>query len=149
MMGKHDGPLGVYRLDSVSVWDARVSVVSVVFVHLFSGFCRCGDLHWHIEHHDWTHGIECFCLSIDLCIQREEGDLLDPKRVQWWKERIQARQVLGIGAPLARPGQQPDGWAGVPLRYATEPIHGGSTGCLVNSIDKSKWAQGSYKLQLN
>ena len=96
-MGTNEGPLGIYRLDSVSVWDARVSVISVVFVHLFSGFRRPGDLHWHIEHHDWAHGIECFCLSIDLCLQKEEGDLLDPKRIQWWKERIHARQVMGIG----------------------------------------------------
>ena len=41
-MGKHDGLLGVYRLDSVSVWDARVSVVSVVFVTSFRGFVGLG-----------------------------------------------------------------------------------------------------------
>ena len=42
-MGSVKGPVGIYEFDSVFVWDARVSVISVVFVHLFSGFRRPGD----------------------------------------------------------------------------------------------------------
>ena len=138
-MGTNEGPLGIYRLDSVSVWDARVSVISVVFVHLFSGFRRPGDLHWHIEHHDWAHGIECFCLSIDLCLQKEEGDLLDPKRIQWWKERIHARQVMGIGGAPVRdldsstmvrggspPFERSSSSMGAPLAISQAPSSGSS-----------------------
>ena len=95
--GFNSGTTGVLRRESVSVWDARVSISTVVFVHLFSGFRRQNDLQSCIEAHTWVHNIETFCLSVDLCLQGAEGDLLDPVRIRWWRERILSRQVIGVG----------------------------------------------------
>lgn len=95
--GSNSGPAGVLRRESVSVWDARVHLRTVVFVHLFSGFRRQNDLQSCIEAHTWVHSTETFCLSVDLCLQGAEGDLLDPVRVRWWRERILSRQVIGVG----------------------------------------------------
>ena len=95
--GFNSGTAGVLRRESVSVWDARVQIRMVVFVHLFSGFRRQNDLQSCIEAHTWVHNIETFCLSVDLCLQGAEGDLLDPIRIRWWRERILSRQVIGVG----------------------------------------------------
>ena len=98
--GANSGTAGVLRRDSVSVWDARLHLRTVVFVHLFSGFRRQNDLQSCIEAHTWAHNIETFCISVDLCLQGADGDLLDPVRpvrIRWWRERILARQVIGVG----------------------------------------------------
>lgn len=95
--GQIEGTAGVMKRESISVWDARVHLRTVVFVHLFSGFRRKHDLQSCIEAHTWVHNVETFCLSVDLCLQGAEGDLLDPVRIPWWKDRILARQVIGVG----------------------------------------------------
>ena len=73
--GFNSGTAGILRRDSVSVWDARIHLRTVVFVHLFSGFRRQHDLQSCIEAHTWVHNIETFCLSVDLCLQGADGDL--------------------------------------------------------------------------
>lgn len=89
--GTLEGAAGVFREQSVSVLDARIRVSTVVFVHLYSGYRRDGDLHHHIENHAWNAGVELFCISVDLCLQGEQGDLLSPVKVEWWKDRIRSR----------------------------------------------------------
>lgn len=65
------------------------------------GHRRSNDLQHEIEHHRWIGTVECFCLSIDLCLQGPAGDLLARERIEWWKARILSGQVCGIGgAPL-------------------------------------------------
>ena len=95
--GSVAGEAGVFQEHSISVLDARIRIATVVFVHLYSGFRREGDLHHHIESHKWHAGVELFCISVDLCLQGDKGDLLSPTKVAWWKDRIRAGQVLGIG----------------------------------------------------
>lgn len=101
----------MFASQALSVWRARVATRARVFVHLFSGYRREHDLQRSIEYHCWIGKVDAFCLSVDLCFQGEAGDLLDQKRIQWWRERILTGQVCGVGgAPPARRGLLPDGW---------------------------------------
>ncbi|CAK9014783.1 unnamed protein product [Durusdinium trenchii] len=99
--GHQVGAGGAFAATSLSVWYARVAVRCKIFVHLFSGHRRATDLQHQIEHHKWVGTVQCFCLSIDLCLQGSAGDLLDRERIEWWRVRILAGQVCGVGgAPL-------------------------------------------------
>ena len=78
--GSVAGEAGVFQEHSISVLDARIRIATVVFVHLYSGFRREGDLHHHIESHKWHAGVELFCISVDLCLQGD--NLLAVKQEQ-------------------------------------------------------------------
>lgn len=125
--GPKMGQGGVFAYDSISVLDTRMNVVSVVFLHLFSGYRRQGDLHHHIESHEWTHGVETFCLNIDLCVQGDKGDLLSTKQIQM------------------RRGQWPDGLEGAPLRCVIGSDAGASHRSHGSNTSNCWWAQGCWK----
>ena len=95
--GREQGAGGAFAASSLSVWYASVTIRCKVFVHLFSGHRRTHDLQHQIEHHQWVGTTQCFCLSIDLCLQGSAGDLLDRERIEWWRARILAGQVCGVG----------------------------------------------------
>lgn len=89
------------------------------------GHRRSNDLQHEIEHHRWIGTVECFCLSIDLCLQGPAGDLLARERIEWWKARILSGQVCGIGgAPLRNLVSGAVDGGGGPPQCETSTLHG-------------------------
>eukprot|EP00438_Fugacium_kawagutii_P009494 Skav200304 [mRNA] locus=scaffold4329:95264:100090:- [translate_table: standard] len=76
---------------------ALLHIRCLVFVHFFSGYRRHGDLHQILEQHHLPKGEQLFVLSVDLCMQRQSGDLARPEALTWWKARAAAGQLIGCG----------------------------------------------------
>ena len=76
---------------------AILNVKSLVFVHFFSGYPRHGDLHALLEHRQVSPGVEVFVVSVDMCIQHEQGNLIAPAAHAFWEKRIGSGQVIGAG----------------------------------------------------
>ena len=75
---------------------ARLHITSLVFVHVFSGYRRCQDLHQLLEHKIWG-SLHFFVLSIDMCIQKLEGNLATSDAFSFWTRQIQSGQICGLG----------------------------------------------------
>ena len=88
---------GAYDYGGLALEYARLNVRSLVFVHFFSGYRRHGDLHEHLDHQTIGPGLELHVISVDLCLQREHGNLLAPGAHQFWQDRIAAGQIIGAG----------------------------------------------------
>ena len=43
------------------------------------------------------NGIQVFALSIDLCLERQRGDLLQPHNTRWWLDKARAGQLVAAG----------------------------------------------------
>ena len=100
---------GRFSLHGLAKETARLHIRTQVFVHFFSGYRRRGDLHDLLEHHIFPQGHQLFVLSVDMCLQRERGDLASSSSLTWWMDRIKTGQVCGAGgAPPASPIQLPD-----------------------------------------
>ena len=95
--GSESGHGGVYDHQGVSVWDCRVSLRCIAFVHFYSGYRRLNDLHHCIENQTMLGSIQVFCLSVDLCLDQTHGDLMVDANQQWWLDRVASRQVFGGG----------------------------------------------------
>ena len=76
---------------------ARLNLRSLVFVHFFSGYRRPGDLHAHLDHRVLGPGLELHVISVDLCLQREHGNLLAPDAHGFWRKQISSGRVIGAG----------------------------------------------------
>lgn len=76
---------------------AMLHVRSLVFVHFFSGYRREQDLHQQLEHRSIAPGLEIFVISVDLCLQREQGNLVSPAAHAFWARHIRSGQVVGAG----------------------------------------------------
>ena len=66
---------GRFSLHGLARETAILHIRTQVFVHFFSGYRRCGDLHSVLEQHVFPHGQQLFLISVDMCLQRERGDL--------------------------------------------------------------------------
>ena len=100
---------GRFSLHGLAKETARLHIRTQVFVHFFSGYRRRGDLHDLLEHHIFPNGHQLFVLSVDMCLQRERGDLASSSSLTWWMDRIKTGQVCGSrGGPPASPTQPPD-----------------------------------------
>ena len=87
---------------------AQLHIRTLVFVHVFSGFRRQNDLHQILEQRVWGN-IHFFVLSIDMCMQKIEGNLACSKAFKFWMDQIASGQICGMGgAPPARPLQLQD-----------------------------------------
>ena len=95
--GPESGYGGVYDYKGVSVWDCRVSLRCIAFVHFYSGYRRRHDLHHCIENQTMIGSLQVFCLSVDLCLDQTHGDLMVDANQQWWLDRVASRQVFGGG----------------------------------------------------
>lgn len=78
---------------------ARLHIKTLVFVHVFSGFRRQEDLYQILEQHIRGR-IHFFVLSIDMCMQRVEGNLACSKAFQFWMDQIRNGQICGMGGGL-------------------------------------------------
>ena len=93
--GFQDGN-GAFALDGLAKEYAILNMRSLVFAHFFSGFRRRGDLHDHLNHQILEPGLELHVISVDLCLQKEQGNLLAHG---FWQRQIATGQVIGAGPP--------------------------------------------------
>ena len=90
------GP-GCFDLRGLAKEYAILHVRSLVFVHFFSGFRRRGDLHEQLDHRFIAPDVEIFVISVDLCLQREQGNLVSPATHAFWVKNIESGQIVGAG----------------------------------------------------
>ena len=76
---------------------AILHIRTLCFIHFFSGYRRPGDLQHSIEEHYVQGIVQVFCISVDYCIQNENGDLTSAVNQQWWKERLHSGAICGVG----------------------------------------------------
>eukprot|EP00438_Fugacium_kawagutii_P034473 Skav215971 [mRNA] locus=scaffold3174:31633:36537:- [translate_table: standard] len=76
---------------------AILHIKCLVFVHFFSGYRRDGDLHTILDQQSLESGVQLFTLSVDLCMQRQRGDLARPAAYKWWRSRALSGQLMGCG----------------------------------------------------
>ena len=124
---------GRFALTGLAKETALLHIRTQVFVHFFSGFRRKGDLHDILEHHIFPEGQQLFIISVDMCLQRERGDLASSSSLMWWLNRIRSGQICGAGGgppcesysaarlldggpPPVRSGTWPDGIPNIPVR---------------------------------
>ena len=124
---------GRFSLQGLAREAALLSIRCLVFVHFFSGYRRRGDLHDILEHRTFPDGQQLFVLSVDMCLQRERGDLASSHSLHWWIDRIKSGQVCGAGGgppcesysvarlleggpPPVRSGTFPEGLPNIPLK---------------------------------
>lgn len=88
---------GRFSLRGLARETALLHIRCRVFVHFFSGYRRKGDLHELLEQHVFPDGQQLFVLSVDMCLQRERGDLASSSSLVWWMERIKSGQICGAG----------------------------------------------------
>ena len=88
---------GRFSLFGLARETARLHIRANVFVHFYSGFRRKRDLHDLLEHHVFPEGHQLFVISVDMCLQRERGDLASSSSLTWWLNRIRSGLILGAG----------------------------------------------------
>ena len=76
---------------------AKLHVKAYVFAHFYSGYRRQGDIHDLLDHKILPNGIQIFAVSIDLCLERQRGDLLQKTNQRWWISRAHAGQLIAAG----------------------------------------------------
>ena len=87
----------------------------VVFLHLFSGHRREGDLQQAIERIGTTIGQDIVALSVDIVISESYGNLLDPTILSLFVRAIAAGWVAGTAA-----GPPCETWSVARERYYAE-----------------------------
>ena len=115
------GALAMYGLARET---ALLHVKALIIVHFFSGFRRMGDLHI-VDHQVTEAGAQVFTISVDLCMQRQKGDLATPQASRWWRDRIFSGQVVSAGGgPPCETFTVARQYAGGPrpLRSAQDPL---------------------------
>eukprot|EP00438_Fugacium_kawagutii_P032544 Skav202162 [mRNA] locus=scaffold970:353126:358553:- [translate_table: standard] len=73
------------------------SFATMSFIHFFSGYRRTQDIHSILDQYNLPDSSQLITLSIDLCMQRESGDLAQPHALRWWQDRAASGQILGCG----------------------------------------------------
>ena len=76
---------------------ARLHIKWLVFVHFFSGFRRPHDLHAVIESTQLEGTSQLLVISVDMCMQKKDGNLATDTATNWWINRVRAGQVVGAG----------------------------------------------------
>ena len=106
-----DGRLALAGLAKIH---ARLHIKSMVFVHVFSGFRREGDLHQILLQQVWGN-IHFFVLSVDMCMQKAEGNLASSQAFRFWMAQIASGQICGMGGgPCVKLSPLPDCSMGPP-----------------------------------
>ena len=68
----------------------------LVFLHLFSGFRRCGDVQEAVETIAAAHQLDVKALSVDVVISLKHGDLLRTDTKNCFLEAVRAKWVTGL-----------------------------------------------------
>lgn len=122
--GDEDGSAGCFGTGGLAKLHAMLHIRTLCFIHVFSGYRRPQDLQWQIEAHVIQGALQIFTISVDYCLQEEQGDLAGAHRVQWWERQILSGAVFGLGGgppceTWSAARLQPDGPR--PLRTFDEP----------------------------
>ena len=88
---------GAFAQHGLAAETARLHIKWYVFVHFFSGYRRANDLHAVIESTLLEGGAQLLTISVDMCMQRKDGNLATDTATSWWLNRIRAGQVVGAG----------------------------------------------------
>lgn len=91
------GDLNRFCPKSLISLDVHLLTEAVVFVHLFAGHRRHQDLQWQIENQLFVANRCVFCISVDLCLQGEIGNLIGKHPIAFWVDKIRRRRVIGVG----------------------------------------------------
>ena len=94
--GEHRGG-GLLAHGGLAALYAKLNIQTFVFVHFYSGYRRSGDIHDLLDHKILPNGVQVFALSVDLCLERQRGDLLDHANQRWWLDRAKSGQLVGAG----------------------------------------------------
>ncbi|CAK9036634.1 unnamed protein product, partial [Durusdinium trenchii] len=95
--GPIEGDLNRFCPNSLIGLDVYLLTEAVVFVHLFAGHRRHQDLHWQIENQTFVASRCVYCISIDLCLQGELGNLIGKHPIAFWVDQIRKRRIIGVG----------------------------------------------------
>ena len=87
---------GKFAAEGLARLHARLHIRSLVFVHVFSGFRRDGDLHSLLSQQVWGN-VHFFIISIDMCMQKVQGNLATSESFRFWMKQIANGQVIGMG----------------------------------------------------
>ena len=95
--GQLKGEAGIYEMTGLARMHAALHIRTLCFIHFFSGYRRVGDVH-HQNEAQWEQNqTQIFCLSVDLCIQKEGGDLTLESSKSFWLDRIYSGAICGVG----------------------------------------------------
>ena len=94
--GPH-GASGQLGVTDLAYMYAQLHIRHQVFVHFFSGYRRTADLHQVLQETPLRDGTVLMVISVDICLQRQSGDLAKEGAVQWWKARVDSGQLIGYG----------------------------------------------------
>lgn len=98
---------GAFSRNSLAAETARLHIKWLVFVHFFSGFRRTDDLQAVLESMPLENCAQLLVISVDMCMQRKDGNLATDTATSWWLNRVRSGQIVGAGgAPPAKRLQQ-------------------------------------------
>lgn len=86
---RHDSPLK-------SASHTLPSYEQLVFVHLYSGYRREGDLQAWLETLDWSPKLRPIVVSVDIIVDRDTCNILDPGHRLRWFQFSQRGLIHGI-----------------------------------------------------
>ena len=95
--GAEHGIDGAFSMGGLARLFAQLHIKTLCFVHFFSGHRRVGDLQHQIESHFIQDHTQLFCLSVDFCLQGEEGNLVTAKSRTFWAQQIKSGAIIGCG----------------------------------------------------
>eukprot|EP00435_Cladocopium_sp_Y103_P075451 s29_g58.t1 len=87
---------GRFSLRGLAREYAILHIKALVVVHFFSGYRRNGDLHQILEQRVFGR-LHVFLISVDMCMQRIQGNLATSKALQFWVRAVDTGQVCGAG----------------------------------------------------
>lgn len=100
----------------------------LVFVHLYSGYRREGDLQTWLESFDWSPALRPVVVSMDIIIDSAKCNAMDPaQRLRWFRYSQQGLiDGIMVGPPceswsVSRERHELDGQGPRPLRRRDEP----------------------------
>ena len=76
---------------------AKIKSRELVFIHIFSGLRRPGDLQHYLEWSGKAQGFTVIVISLDIAIDRVQGDLMNSDTVNTWRSHIRAGRIAGMG----------------------------------------------------
>ena len=86
--GDLTGSCGRFAPGALARLHAALHIRTLCFIHVFSGYRRPGDLQWNIESHQVQGALQIFCISVDYCLQADQGDLAGAHRIAWWEKQV-------------------------------------------------------------
>ena len=109
----------------------------LVFVHFFSGFRREHDLHSVLESASLPNASQIIVVSVDMCMQRRDGNLATEHATAWWINRIRSGQIFGAGGG-------PPCESFTAARFLSEgprPLRTGQHPSGLPALNKREWSQ--------